>query len=184
MRKRTALTLILGLLLGIAGVAYIKQPPTLSSRKAPLLMPSRQPSGKHLAMFKLEITTEESIPESGTDVVHLVGRVAINQELSAGGTYAWSLPEGVEVVSGSLTDALPTDNLSNVIELHLFVSGFNKETQKLISLQVSGQRGQQVLGGSALIASRPEDTLEATAAEMRQRAEEQLGPSPKFSRRQ
>jgi|GEM_PF-1917789 len=178
MRNRTALTLLLGLIFGISGAAYVsnkekklRNPSSVEEKKKPW-MPA--PIGKHLALLKVEIQQPENLPDEGNDEVTVVGRILVTQDLQGDLTYKWSLPEDVQVVEGHTSDALPGVKAGQVVEVKLTVTGFNKEKQKLISLQAHAQRGDQVLGNSAVIASRPEDTWEAVAPDMKKSAEEQL----------
>lgn len=181
MRNRTTLTVILfGLIIGISGAAYVKdkakgqrQPASVSGKK--IWMPT--PLGKHLALLKVEITSPELIPESGPDEVTLVGRILVNQELQGDLSYSWSVPEDVQVLEGQISDSFANVKNGQIVEVKLIVSGFNKEKQRLISLQASGRKGEEILGNSAVVSSRPEDTWEAVAPEMRQAAEAQLGPA-------
>lgn len=179
MRNRTALTLVLGLIFGISGAAYFSNkekkrvPASVKENKIPWVP---VPVGKHLALLKVEIATPEHLPEEGLDEVPLTGRIFVNQSLQGDLFYAWSLPEEVQVVDGQLSDTLAGVKMGQIVELKITVSGFNKEKQRLISLQASGSAGNQVLGNSAVVASRPEDTWEAVAPEMKKSADEQLGP--------
>lgn len=189
MRNRKTLTvLLLGLLFGISGAAYLKDkerashrgPASVNGKKIPWIP---APVGKHLALLKVEIATPESIPDDGDDEVILRGRILVNQDLQGDLNYTWHMPEGVQVVSGSVKDALANVKTGQIVDLSLTVKGFTKESQKLISLQASAARGELVLGGSAILASRPEDTWEAVAPDMKRDAEEQLGTSNSHSRR-
>lgn len=177
MRNRTALTLVLGLIFGISGAAYFSNkekkrvPSSVKENKIPWVP---VPVGKHLALLKVEIATPEHLPEEGNDDVDLTGRIFINQSLQGDLAYEWNLPEDVQIIDGEKSDTLANVKLGQIVELKITVSGFNKEKQRLISLQASGAHGNQVLGNSAVIASRPEDTWEAVAPEMKKAAEEQL----------
>lgn len=179
MRYRTTLGLILlGLVFGIAGAAHFKG---AHKTKAPW-MPV--PVGKHLALLKVEIATPESVPEAGNDEVTLKGRILVNRNLQGNLTYSWNLPEDVQAVEGAISESLANVKMGQVIEVAITVSGFNKEKQRLISLQTSGHLGNELLGNSAVVASRLEDTWEAVAPEMKKAAEEQLGSESKSHRSQ
>ncbi|UXR65572.1 hypothetical protein EZJ49_04820 [Bdellovibrio bacteriovorus] len=140
------------------------------------------PVGKHLATFHVELKSEADIPEDSSDEVTLVARVLVNQDLQSDFSYSWSLPEGVSVVDGEIADSLANVKSGQVVELKLTVVGFSKEKQKMISLGVKAHAGNEVLGNSAVIVSRAEDTLEAGAPELRRSAEAQLG-NETFKRR-
>lgn len=178
MWKRTTLTLVLfGILFGIAGAAYVNdkskaaRDPASVKRKV-LWMPS--PAGKHLALLKVEIENSNTIPSNGDGDVTLTGRILVNQEINGDLSFSWSLPEDVTLVDGKINDSFSGTQMGQIVETSITVSGFNKEKQRLISFQASGRQKGEVLGASAVIASRPEDTWEAVAPEMKKAAEEQL----------
>lgn len=179
MRYRTALTLFVALIFGITGWAYVsnkdkKREP--ASVKSKFWMPV--PVGKHLALLKVEVAPTE-IPDSGNSDVNLVGRILVNQEMTSDLSYVWAIPEDVQVVEGQLSDSLANVKMGQIVEVRLTVSGFDKEKQRMISLQASGSRGEEKMGSSAVVVSRPEDTWESVAVEMKKAADEQLGPESK-----
>lgn len=185
MRYRTALTLFLGLIIGMSGAAYFsnkekkRHPSSLKEGKIPW-MPA--PVGKHLALLKVEIAQPEVLPEAGSDEVTLTGRILVNQNLNSDLSYEWSLPEDVNLIDGQKSDTLSNVKMGQIVEVKITVSGFNKEKQRLISLQASGAQGHEFLGNSAVVVTRPEDTWEAVAPEMKKAADEQLGTVPKARR--
>lgn len=186
MRNRTALTLILGLIVGISGAAYVSNAkkmrlPASMEQKSSAWTPA--PIGKHLALLKVEILAPKNIPESGNEDVTLSGRILVNQELQSDLSYNWDLPEDVQVVDGQLQDSFSGVKMGQIVEVKITVSGFNQERQRLISLQASTTHGHQLLGGSAVVSSRPGDTWEAVAPDMKRIADEQLGSGAKAGRR-
>lgn len=191
MRNRTTLTVLLfGLLVGISGAAYLKDKskserhPAAAGNSMKAKIPwVPNPSGKHLALIKVELSTTHEIPEDNTTETVVRGRILVTQDLQGDLNYSWHVPEDVTVVAGNLKDSLANVKMGQVIDLSLTVIGFSKESQQLISLQASANRGNMVLGGSAILASRPEDTWEAVATEMKKEADAQLGTSPKYHRR-
>ncbi|MGZ3769265.1 MAG: hypothetical protein ACXVCP_06475 [Bdellovibrio sp.] len=170
MRNRTTIIFILGLIIGISGAAFLNKP---SYQRKPAWIPA--PIGKHLAPIKVAIEKPSSIPDQGGDEVTITGRVSIIQNLDGNLSYSWNLPENVNLVSGRLSGIIENVSAGQTVDITLTVSGFNKEQQRHISLQASSLRGSETLGGSAVIASRPEDTLESVAYKMKQSADEQLG---------
>lgn len=189
MRNRKTLTvLLLGLLFGISGAAYFKDkarslnrgPASVGGKKIPWIP---TPVGKHLALLKVEIANPEVIPDDGDEEVVIRGRILVNQDHQGDISYSWQLPQDVQLVSGNIKDSLANVEVGQIVDLSITVKGFTKESQKLISLQASATRGELVLGGSAVVASRPEDTWEAVAPDMKKEAEEQLGTSESRSRR-
>ncbi len=179
---RTTLAITLtGLLLGL-GIGASKIIPSMntpSGVRAPSSVMNKNswrplPLGKHLALIKTELSQPEVIPEDGDDEVTLNGRIHINQSISGGISYSWILPNEVEIVRGDLTKTIEDAKMGDLIEVSITVRGFNKEKQRLIFLKAVGKHGGEVLGNSSTIASRPEDTWESIAPEMKKAAEEQL----------
>ncbi len=176
-KRKIVLIVGTGLCLGAFGTNYFAKnssrgPASIVTNKSNLWTPA--PLGKHLALFKVEIASSV-IPESDKDETTLTGRILVNQEFSSDLAYAWDLPEEVQVIEGNVSDTLAGVQKGQIVELKLTVVGFSKEKQKLISLQASGKKGAETLGTSAMLASRPEDTWEAVAPNMKKDAEEQLG---------
>lgn len=132
------------------------------------------PLGKHLALIKTELTQPLNIPDNGDDEVILNGRIYINQQITGGISYQWMLPDEVKLVTGEVVKTIEDAKMGETIEVSITVRGFNKEKQRLIFLQASGKHGGEFLGNSSTIASRPEDTWESVAPEMKKAAEEQL----------
>lgn len=189
MRNRKTLTvLLLGLIFGISGAAYFKEknrsatrgPSSVGGKKIPWVP---APVGKHLALLKVEIAKPAMIPEDSDEEILIQGRILVSQDLQGDLKYSWTLPADVEVVSGPLSDSLSAVKAGQIVDLSITVRGFTTEAQKLISLHASAARGELVLGNSAILPSRPEDTWEAVAPEMKKDAEEQLGTSKSNSRR-
>jgi hypothetical protein len=175
MRLRAIKTfLLVGSIFGIATLAYYgdkdkKERSPASAQPKKLWVPA--PIGKHLALVKVDISALDFVPESGDGEVTLLGRLTLTQKPTTGLNYRWHLPPDVQIVNG-----LPfAENLNvepgQVFEVEIRVRGFNKESQKRISLQAYAKRGGQTLGASALLVSRPEDTYEASAPSVREAVE-------------
>ncbi|MGE5085879.1 MAG: hypothetical protein ACM3MG_06215 [Bacillota bacterium] len=178
MRKRTKLVLIAAsMILGFLGMAPYKTSQVRIPASQQKWVP--QELGKHLAPIKAKILPLEQTPDSGDHEVTLVGQITINSSVDSDLSYAWTLPEGVSVVEGVLSDQLPHVQPGQIVELKIAVIGFSKEHQSQVSLKASAQKGPMEMGAAALISSRPEDSWEAVAPEMQKAAEESLG-SEKF----
>lgn len=184
MRNRTTLTLLLGVILGISGASYLSQnsekraPSSLQHKK--ILFP--KPLGKHLALLKVDVSPAENIPATSDADLQLTGRILVNNNFSGDISYSWSIPEDVQVITGATQDTLSNVKTGDILEVHITVRGFSKEKQQLIALQASGLQAGNTLGNSAIITSRPEDTWEAVAPEMKKAADEQLGTEAKNHR--
>ncbi|WII70807.1 hypothetical protein QJS83_10080 [Bdellovibrio sp. 22V] len=105
---------------------------------------SPAPIGKHLALIKVELKSSE-IPESGSDETTFTGRILVTQDIEGDLNYTWSIPDDVTIVEGSLSESLPNVKKGQIVEVTLTVSGFNKEKQRLVTLQACK------IGGSARV---------------------------------
>ncbi len=171
MRNRKITLLLLAVALGVGMTFYStnqKRQPASSQRWRPL------PIGKHLSAFQIEIQAQ--VPESSDDEATILARVRVMQNLEGDLRYQWNLPLEVDVVEGQIEDSFAVPGAGQIVELPLKLRGFSKEGQKTLSLDVEGYQKDQTVGGSAVVVSRSEDTLEAVAPELKRSAEEQLGP--------
>lgn len=174
MQNRTVkIFLLMALIVGLAGAAYQKekaqQKRSAASISNKIWLPT--PSGKHLAAVKVDIENLSEIPESGDAEVVLKGRVLVNINSNSGVSYQWHLPSEVKIVRGDVSSKIVNTQKGEVVITEIAVQGFNRESQKKISLQATVSRGQEILGGTSLIVSRPEETLEAKAPMMRAEVE-------------
>lgn len=147
---------------------------TSFASQAPDFMPPKV--GKHLAVVVAEIVPLEKVPDSGDSEVYLTGRISLQQDIDGDIEYEWTLPEGVTVVEGVKADGIANVRPGQTIELRLQVTGFTKETQKVVALQASALKGGMRFGNSAILASRPEDSMESFAPQMKEEAARQLQP--------
>jgi hypothetical protein len=138
--------------------------------KSPVRLPAK--AEKHLALFKVSIESTEPAPEAGEQETKLIGHILFNQETNQAVSYRWSLPESVQLVVGEMENTIEPRAIGETIDLPIIVRGFTKEKQMRIALQAQGHAGNQLLGGSALVVSRPEDTWESIAPEMKRSADE------------
>ncbi|UOF00249.1 hypothetical protein [Bdellovibrio reynosensis] len=183
MWNRTTLTVLsLGLAVGVFGGNFFLSKNQSERKPSSVTHWKPAPMGKHLALLKVEIAQPEIIPEEGSEEVTLLGRILVNQKMDSDLTYSWTLPEGVEVIEGNISDTLSSVHTGQIVEVRLVVSGFNREKQRLISLEANGAQGTRAMGNSAVLASRPEETFEAVAPELKKSAEEQLGTEFKSRR--
>lgn len=120
--------------------------------------------GKHLSVLQVALQTPEGIPDREDQEVTLVGMVRMNRQIDAEVRYRWELPDGVRVVSGHVEDSWPAVKEGEVAEARLTVTGFSKEDLKLIALHGFIQDGETVVGNSATLTSRPEDSIEMLSA--------------------
>ncbi len=143
-----------------------------ASTSKPVLKPLK--IGKHLALVTTEIGATTEIPEKDDQEVQLVASIQAQQNLESDLTYQWVLPEGVHLIEGQLQDGLTNVQAGQLVQVRLTVTGFSKESQKVISLQAYSTKGNMQMGNSAVIVSRAEDTWESIAPQMREEAIKQL----------
>ncbi len=128
--------------------------------------------GKQLAVLSVQLAPLNEVPEFDHQEVKLTGYVTANATDGSPIHYHWDLPAGVEVVAGDLSGTLNDLNSGDTVEVDLRVTGFSREVGKHIILGAKVRRGQDELGHSALIASRPEDSMEYIAPQMHEYAQE------------
>lgn len=185
MRNRTVKTFFLiTVVFGVASAAYLKDKE--KKERAPSSLPKKiwlpAPVGKHLALVKIDITPMAPIPNSSEETVTLKGRILVQQSTPDGVSYRWHLPTEVELIQGQSFKEKIKVPTGTVLETEITVRGFSNESQQKISLQAFSKRGREQLGGSALIVSRPDETFEAKAPQMREAVEVFQNSKSKFPR--
>jgi hypothetical protein len=126
--------------------------------------------GKQAAAMTIEIVGPANYPENNTEVVELVG--FITQYLSGDSplTYEWSLPDGVELVRGPANDTMANIPLGKAQQVSILVRGFSREAQKMVSLKTQIVTANMPLTASAVVVSRPEETMEARVIDLQAQA--------------
>lgn len=135
--------------------------------------------GKHLAPVTVQISAP-ALPDRDNQEIELVGYVTLNQQIEGDVNYQWSLPAGVTLVDGFLNDGWAHVRDGETIETKISVVGFSKESAKSIALEGFVQIGQNKMGNTTVLASRPEDAMESVAPKMmeiKQQDEESSGKS-------
>lgn len=127
---------------------------------------------KHLSVISVRLMPPEKIPVDSQDSVELFAHVTLNQGPPEDLEIEWTVPEDVRVVSGDIRSQIPQAVPGHEYTLRLIVAGFNKTDQKIVSLSASTERNGISLGGSSLISSRPEDSMEYIAPRMAEGARE------------
>jgi hypothetical protein len=170
--SKLALLTALGLTLGGAGMFYYQK--QHGTRRSIASLGPYQPHGlmigKQAAAMTVEVVGPESYPDNNSEIVELVGY--ITQHLSADSSlgYEWTLPEGVELMRGPLSDHLNNLRMGRPQKVSILVRGFSREKQKLISLRTQVIAGNAPLAASASIVSRPEDTTESKVMDLQAQA--------------
>lgn len=149
--------------------------PPVSSLRAPASEAVAFPSGKNMSLISVQIAPLEKIPEKETQEFAITGYVSLHTRTPGEVFYKWELPEGVELVSGDRQGSWPSMTAGQPATVTIYVTGFSKESLKHIVLQSHVRNGSDEIGNSALLSSRPEDSMEYVAPRIREYAEEKRG---------
>lgn len=125
--------------------------------------------GKHLAVVNVQIDSSP-IPKFENDEIILTGYITLNQPVDTDLRYRWVLPDGVALVAGETEDSVAQVQNGQTIKTEIAITGFSKESLKLITLHGFVQKGDQQFGNTAIMTSRPEDSMEFIAPGMAQSA--------------
>ncbi len=119
---------------------------------------------KHLMPIILSIKGPEVFPQNMEEVVTLKGTIRTPFPEFVVIQYKWILPEDVEVVKGYEVSDIQNPVPNQVYEVEISVKGFNGLDRKDVSLIATTLDANGTkLGNSAIITSRPEDSMEHIA---------------------
>ena len=150
--------------------SFPKQPE--AQRNLAATMKMDRVMGKHLSVLSVQMEPLDKVPEFDHEQVKLKGFITANATNGSSIQYHWDLPAGIFVVGGDLSGTLTEMNPGDTAEVELDVTGFSRETGKHIILGAKVRMGDDELGQNAMIASRPEDSMEYVAPQMREYAQE------------
>ncbi len=153
---------IAGFALGIGGHYGWEKVTEFKEKKQDRKIASEIYVGKALSPISVRLISPDDIPDNNYEEIEIRALIVKRADNLGQIRYTWHLPEGV-VASESLDGFLPDDLKGETHELVLHVRGFSKLEKKEISLEASAQRSDMRLGNSALISSRPEDSMEFIA---------------------
>ena len=130
--------------------------------------------GKMRAFVVASLESPSSIPETADTELILRGQVVLNQPNASAAMFKWILPEGVSA-EGALEGVLDLKraNFNIPYEVQIVVKGFDQTERKIITLQANAIFGQEIFGSTALLSSRPQDSMEYLGT-MKQKAVEDL----------
>lgn len=172
---KTCVLVFCGGVVGATGM-HLSKPPKAAVRvdrglasvqgvvKAPLLM------GKHLSVVQVALQAPDGIPEREDQEVTLVGWVRLNRAAMADVTFRWELPAGVHVVEGSVEDSLTGLQSGETAQVRITLTGFSHEDLKIIALHGFIGSGEHLLGNSAVLTSRPQDSIEMLTSSTAEKA--------------
>jgi len=172
--NKTKAILLSPLILGVIGSALVYTQENRVHRSIASIGPAFQSHGlvigKQAAAMTIEIVGPEAYPDRNIEVVELVGFITQYLNADTPLTYAWALPPGVEVVRGPTEDTLANIPLGKTQKVSILVRGFSRESQKMISLKSQIVTANMPLVASAVVVSRPEDTMESRVMDLRAQA--------------
>lgn len=129
--------------------------------------------GKMRAFVVASLESPSSIPETADTRLILRGQVVLNQPNASAAMFKWILPEGVSLVRGALEGALDPNRVNLPQEVQIEVAGFDQTEKRIIILEAKAKSGQEIFGSTALLSSRPQDSMEYLGT-MKQKAVEDL----------
>lgn len=115
-------------------------------------------NSKHLSLIQVQIRPETELPQIASDEFSFWVEVKSNPNLSGEFELKLDLPSGIALESGES----PTQfyGSSEPQRFHFVVSGFSREHAQAIVAQITTNHEGARLGGSAVLSSRPEESLE------------------------
>lgn len=140
--------------------------PKAVHRDVAMTLKMERAMGKQLAALAVQVPSLESVPETDGEQVHIIGYITAHATNGSAISYHWDLPAGVAIVAGDVDGILSDMKSGDTTELEIVVTGFSREVGKHIILGAKVRRGQDELNHSALVASRPEDSMEYVASQM------------------
>ena len=128
---------------------------------------------KHLMPLVLTVQGPDKFSDDPNAIVNLKATVRTPFSEFTTINYQWLLPDEVEVIKGHVMSEIQNPIANQVYEIEISVKGFNSLDRKDISLIATtiDSNGTK-LGNSAVITSRPEDSMEHIAPEMMVKAQE------------
>jgi len=123
--------------------------------------------GKHLSLVYVNLQSSASIPETAGRSVEIKGYVMVTQATASTLKYKWILPDGVFRVRGPAEGTLDPTRVRVWQEVKIEVTGFDQTDKRVITLEAKANTSQQELGSTAVLSSRPQDSMEYLAPDMK-----------------
>lgn len=120
-------------------------------------------NGKNLTNIQVRLALPENLPNEDDKEVTLTALVYVSNERNETLEYEWELPNGVEVIQGHVSDALPGIKQGQTARVDLVVRGFSSQNLKLVTFKAYYQSSEGQYGNSAILSSRPQDSFEFIA---------------------
>ena len=133
-----------------------------------------EPGDRFVATMPISKLGQQQNARSLFDVqTDLSGLAAVDSEISilkvsieafkpvnSGLFYKWTLPPGVQLVSGTESESLPSLNAGQKLEVSIKVKGFSKQLRRYASFSIDGNLNNYRVQRELLLSSRVEDSLE------------------------
>lgn len=128
---------------------------------------------KHLMPIALSVQGPDAFPNDPQSIVQLKAIVRTPFSQFTAIHYQWILPDDVTIIKGYPSGDIQNPVANQTYEVELLVKGFNNLDRKDISIVATTQdmNGTR-LGNSAVITSRPADSMEHLAPVMMIKAQE------------
>lgn len=144
-------------------VEFSSSAPKITTGK--LLIEHSNTVGKHMALLQSQIRAIE-LPEDDRDEASLEALVTLTQAIDGSVTYKliWDKDSGVEAVS-DIIGYLDPQLVGVQQKIEFKLRRFSRSERKIVTFLVEAQRDGHVYGSTALVSSRPEDSMEYIAPE-------------------
>lgn len=128
---------------------------------------------KHLMPLVLTVQGPENYPNNPEEIVKLKATIRTPFAEFSNINYKWILPDEVDIVNGHAVSDIQNPEPNKVYTAEIAVKGFNSLERKEISIIATTVDANGThLGNSAVITSRPEDSMEHIAPVMMVKAQE------------
>lgn len=175
LKSKVGLSTIASLFIVCATLAFSSRwnfsKPHQNQRNLAATMKSDRLMGKPLSVLSVQMEPLDKVPEFDHEQVKLKGFITANATNDSSIQFHWDLPAGIIVVGGDVNGTLTDMNPGVTAEVELEVTGFSREVGKHVILGAKVRVGNDELSQNAMISSRPEDSMEYVAPQMREYAQ-------------
>lgn len=128
---------------------------------------------KHLMPVQVEIMGPEQFPEGPYEPVVLTARLRTPFQNFQSLSYEWTLPDDVQVLNGQRQGFILNPVADQTYELQIELQNFDRQYRKELTLRATAQDSNGLeLTNTAIMTSRPEDSMEHLAPLMMVKAQE------------
>jgi len=128
---------------------------------------------KHLMPVTVQIATPPEIPEGPGELITLKGKVRTNYENFGSISFEWLVPHDVQIIQGQIAGDIQNPVAGQDYEIEIKLKDFDRQYRKELTLKANVlDPNGNLLHNSAVITSRPEDSMEHLAPAMMVQARE------------